>query len=404
MRGIALLVAASLLCAQAAAADDTVEVAAGDGTVTVQIPAEWKTEKRPSKTFALSVIVTAPDVARPFVLSVYVLPRGRRPRTQMQAERSVHRARYECAEEDVVSAIDPLPHTALTWTRRGETNVVFFAYVLRKRRCFTLVVDELESSAYPALKERLLTIAQSIATTLPQLPPDPEGYTEKSDRGIRLFVHSDVSARDLSAVRKLLSGLRKDFESRHGALTIAADNAPMVVVHAASGAARGLCEAAAEAPAGQYYDSATQCLYLVPPVDVRSEAFLCGAAVGFLHIEAHGYGSYWLMDGERRAAFAQVLTRKRLPALPSELGPLPTKLPPFDKQLSGVGESLYWVLFFRYGPAKYRKAFDVFMDDLRETDDEAGALERHLLSLDQAEMQAAADAFVAKKVKLVDVE
>jgi hypothetical protein len=60
-----------------------------------------------------------------------------------------------------------------------------------------------------------------------------------------------------------------------------------------------------------------------------------------------------------------------------------------------------YVLLLRYGPSRYRKAFQSFLEEYRASGDHEAAARRHMLVLDQDELMDDADEFLNRKVKAV---
>jgi hypothetical protein len=102
--------------------------------------------------------------------------------------------------------------------------------------------------------------------------------------------------------------------------------------------------------------------------------------------------------GEGRLAWSEERTGQRVPRVSEAIfNDLPSN-PVAFAELVGTprdktGEdafrnaALAYVLFFRAGPAKYRKAYESFRAELATTRNERRATEAHLLSLDQEKMR-----------------
>jgi len=235
--------------------------------------------------------------------------------------------------------------------------------------------------------------------------PCPEAYKETVWRGLHFHAHPDVKSKDLARLKKRIGVARKAFEARHGKLRMSSDNPAIVVVHTSAAQARKMCAGAGDSPHGHHIEIETLRLFTEPiESDERvSAADFARALQMFFFLERYGRATPdWLWKGACRLELAASWTGEKSPAIPASMGPIPESLPAFEHQMSGSDESLYWVLFFRHGPAVYRKAFKACVDEVAETADWDSAVGTHLLSLDQDTMRAAANEFVAKKVELVE--
>jgi len=108
------------------------------------------------------------------------------------------------------------------------------------------------------------------------------------------------------------------------------------------------------------------------------------------------YGSndaYVRRRGPRRAV------RGAFEALPAELMTFSELLKSESGEIAFHDSALAYVLFFRAGPDKYRKAYEAFKASLAATRDVEGATQEHLLSLDHERMRTDLRRWIDRSVK-----
>lgn len=399
----------------------TKRVSSADGSASTEVPVGWEVEVVDDEEFVLTLIVSVPESAAEnaapgapevdaeteppprFRIRVLADESVRRARPQPFFERDAVAQQFDLDPAQIEASLDPIPHLTFEWATRGRDLRAYFGYRRIGRQVFVVTVVEIDPSDWLGVRAGIVGVVQSLETTRTYDQPCPEGYTETVLKGVHFQVHPDVPKKEVAQIKKRFTVLRKAFESDLWKLDFTADSPPIVLVHSTKGLARAICVAADDRRFGQHYDLDTQRLFVVPFGSERTmaSADFAQSVQALFIMESFGRSvPTWIIRGLTKQAAAGALTGKAAPVIPERFGPVPLSLPPLERQLDGAEESFFWLLFFRAGPVRYRKAFDAVVAEATRTFDWDTAVRSHLLSLDQEKLLKAANAFVAKKVKI----
>jgi len=368
-----------------------------DHRVAVDVPAAWTVEQRPSDHAAISLHVAASDAAPEFDLDVFHTAGFLDARCQAFCERELEPERFEGAKKGEVT-VDPVPRLVMSVKENGRDETRAWFYRVLDRNGFTMTV-RCEPSAWPTIAAACGDAALSLTSAIPEWPERPAGYVASERDGYEYVVQPGVADADVAALHAAILDLEKKYAKTRAPVPKPRDRRPVVVVSAdakssrvAAGAAKVEDEFVANVAHGR--------LFAVPlrRDDARQRALLARATTELFHAQTFGAdASPWLVMGESRLAPIEA-TGHFLPWLPDDCA-LPKTVDSFERLVHDPSRGAFeqatvYVAFFRAGARPWRDAFAAFLKDLAATGDWDAAERKHLLSLDQEKLLAAAQAYL----------
>lgn len=407
------VVACLALCSVAQAEDEAPtkhELMSRDGTVRVWVPVSWKlTEKNTVPTEALNYRVKVPGSDEPIDLRLYNLPGVQvTARAQALIERPAQRKRYET--EQVEARFEPLPHLLIHYTRDDREKLILITFTRIRGHGLHLRAEGPKEVVAP-LVNQLIEAALTIRAEVKGWPaPLPDTYTRKESKGIAYYLHPKVEAGSLKAIKKVISATTKAFQRRHGPVRRPKDEPLVVVVHKRKKDATPVSKNAAEYGTMGSQEARRLYALVLPESNGFEHGRLSAELVDvLLHERYRTVLPSWFVKGEGWLAACRQRTGKKGPLAPSSwythVEPLTTNL----NDLGDIEESDWgayvdharvYLLLFRHGPSKYKKAYRGFLKAIDETGDAEVAM-RQLLLLDMAQLRVDARNFLRTKVRPV---
>ncbi len=359
-----------------------------DGKYSIAVPAGWKTTVRKDKDFVVALTCQLQDGRGTTYVSLQALTNSPMHRAAAVHEMIARPGNYDGAD----ARMHPLPHARKEY---GNGKRAYLGFPQRVRGHVFLVVFQIELAREKEFTAALAGIVQSVNTTKPPFPPEPPaGFRKSTKKQFRYYSAKGLKGNE---VHKILSESLKNFERFHGRI-VRPKGAMIDIVHYQD--RRTIRDFAPKAAAekSRFFHARGHPRFYVKARDKDNWVpSLYSAVVPLFFEERYGIDTpVWVVDGEGGVAFARKWTGKKKVV---SLG--------FAKRVNGVtikrldalpgilkrdrneyaGQAWAYVHFFRYGPAKYRKAYKAFLKDFAETHDPFGAEKRHLLSLDQDAMR-----------------
>ena len=306
----------------------------------------------------------------------------------------------------------PPPRMTFQWEAEGRVHAEGVTYYVVKRNGVSVrwICD---ADKWPRFRDASAAVAASLRVELEEWPPHPPDFEREEVDGHLWYVQPGVDASAVRELKSLLRGVGRDFEKVHGKLRIDPESAAIITVCASRDAMRALSPDSRSDKYGADVDFQAGRLFLTPlPSDDGPEH--ADAAANYwrlLFIVTYGsHWPYWLRSGESEAAWCEERTGKRLPYVTPELRKkLPADPVSFSRLLEMEtaetwddpfdGTAAAYVLFFRAGPSKYRKAYTAFLREFAETRNVQAAAARHLGALDQERMRADLAKWLSRSVK-----
>lgn len=391
MRAAALVF---VLAALARAQGETRRYESEDEQVSLELPASWddvQTRKGQDAIFVLDV-----DVGRARMY-VYRLAGMRNARAQAFYEQdSFGRNKKNTAAIEV--HLEPIPHMIRTYIQNHRKHIYAAAYSMHKRLGYAIAVDVPEEN-FAKVKAAWLLAAQSFRATTDEWPPRPAGVKEVIKDGWVYLVGNGVKPNAIARLHKVVKKREKAFAKVYGPVLKPPDNAPQIAVFAQRAHSPVPIE-----ERGTTTKHLERRIYAVPFAkgDTLREADFAMAVVDILAMQSMDGIADWPDSAEATLGWSAHRCGKPLPYLPnvvwkdipSDLATLAEIAAPESKVERRQG--LAYLLLFRMGPAKYRKAFAAYVADYRRTGDSRAALRKHLLSLDPEQLEEEARKTVAR--------
>ena len=304
-----------------------------------------------------------------------------------------------------------LPHL-VSQTKFGDRNVVLietFHFYLGRPIIVSLALapDEFEANY-----ETFLKVALTAKMKTPPWPVIPERYKIKKKGGITYAVHPGVSA-SLKNLIATTQDAKKRFERFHGKLPRPpkGSNGAVIYVHANQEEVKRSFNPDLEDTSHPFLVDSTSLRAFALPVQEDDRTGSMRASTGMVHFLARRYYGVevprWVTSGESSAASVQFYTDKKLPWITAGHRSWSDgiQLPMLNGYKADEGEtagrkSFFYVVFFRRGPSKYRKAYRAFLKDIATRYDPDAAAARHLEPLGYSTIQSAATKFMFDGLKI----
>lgn len=418
--GPALLVAAfisSLIADARARPDDSAAPAtrrfeSEDHKIGIDLPAEWEVKRTQQEKALTAAWITPSPGAAEFGVCVYHVPGFRSERGQAYAERSVHPGRFDVKGPAVV-VLEPMPHLVLDVPEGPTTTRHVWIYRVLDRNGFTFSV-ECPRESWDSVKEGCFRAARSLTSKFAEYPAKTDGAKSTLRDGYEYRVPDGVKGADLDSLHRAILDLERRYSKLHGAVPKPTDN-PLVVQICADAADFSRRAGPDAKPAhGSFGNTLEGCLYALRDPKVRDEpvarAGLAFQMSNLIHVQCYGGGDpSWMREGEANLAWAEAYAGRSLPSLPEGMKTdLVLDVVPFEDLDLGMpsatmDQATAYVALFRAGPQTYRDAYAAYLKDIAATGDWVAAASKHLKSLDQAKLRAAAQAFL-KELKFVKLK
>jgi hypothetical protein len=315
--------------------------------------------------------------------------------------------RKEKPEEKTDVLTKPCPRLIVR-RRLNETDWVDAYFCLSVRNNMFVLQLSCSAADFQQAETDMLATVRSFAAKVELWPPIPKGY-ETSDEGTWLIARAPNVTASLAPLVKTLKETEKRFRRDHGPLP--KGDAPIVVlVHASKAQGGKIDPKVAESTVDFFDDPIARRLFAVPFVKENrdQEAHLAYSASRLLFGARYGdTRPNWVCSGEASVARSECYTRKPLPVLDEGfVAWLSTmnlhRLDGLEELRKSDGaawgkECLFQVAALREG--KYKKQYKAFLDDFAETGDGLGAFDRHLGTIDQGDILAAANQFISTRIK-----
>jgi hypothetical protein len=409
MRGPRLLLAIAV-ATSAFSEETTQEVSSADGRCSMRVPAAWKVTKGGEKPGSLLRIeAVAAGFEDAVVCNVWLVEGQRDPLLQVYREH----AEYERDPQRISVAVQmaPFPHLVFRYRADDSRERVECTSYSMVRRSGVNPQMNCPAEAWPALRDTFLAMAKSVKADLPEWPPHPPELKRQTKDGFAYLVHPSVRDANLKDLQSFLRGIRQKFEGLHGKVPADPENPPLVVV----------CNRIADAPlpeslkgttAGAAVEPLTGRLFAVAAGSAEDRAACAMAATRLLFLQRYGWTEpYWMYVGEGRLAWSEEITGAAPPKVDTHLFEAfkaehltLAGLVDMERALKTpdpfTSDSAAYVMFFRHGPAKYRKAYRECREEMAETKNVWQAVTMHMLSFDQEEMKADMARWLAKSVEV----
>jgi len=394
-----------LLLCTAAAAEDTQLCWSKDKRFSIEVPTSWVVERVPPGTFSLVVDAQVPGLSREVRIS---LARLEGPyltsKAQAHYELETQRKRYKATVARY--APEPVPHIYLEHGKNRVTLLTFTRSKCRGLTCFF----ECRKADFPAVRMACLKAGASAKSTLGRFPPlRLDGYKRSEKDGFVYLIDEKVHKDGLRRVQKTLAYVQKRFAKYHGKIVRPADEPVLVYVHSSKSLAP--IQAARTASRGNHSDIFGRRIFTVPlkKGDGPAERDLAHEAWYLFFTEYYGIDEpAWVRRGGSTWMWLEMKTGKKAPLVTESWFrdftgvqlPLDALEPIRESDWDSYrSHAAAYVLFFRNGPSKYRKAYRTYLEHLLETGDIKDAF-RHLRAFDQANLRDEVAAYVRKKLKV----
>ncbi|MHC4974107.1 MAG: hypothetical protein ACYTG3_17445 [Planctomycetota bacterium] len=375
----------------------------------LDLPAAWEVRTGGGTTSVLVCDADVPNVGRLVIRMAHLEGPALTARAQAFVERPTQKEKWKASRVDV--HLLPLPHVVAVYENGSRVAV----YAFQRRLCRILsVYTDCTKEVWARVGPEFLRAAGSARCTLGRYPPVPEeGYKRSERDGFVYLTGKGVKAKQLKRIQKIVKETQKQFVKLHGPIVRPPDEPPLVFVHALKGLARPVSPKAADSRSGHRADHRARRLFTVPVAHLNSQAHADLVLQVHLLLFSEAYGEQypvWARVGEGSVFALQAHAGVKPPVVTEGWR---GRFVGFEYGLDRL-ESIYesdwtkycdhstgYLLLFRYGPSKYRKAYQLFLAEYRATGDHEAAAQRHLLAFDQDELMDEADAFLNRKVKAV---
>jgi hypothetical protein len=194
----------------------------------------------------------------------------------------------------------------------------------------------------------------------------------------------------------------------HGDIVRPPDEPALALVHAAGEDARVFRKEMP--PSGVFADAAARRMFLVPPGEKGNvDLEIAWAATRLFMTEIYGYLPEWLDAGDLQFAAEDVKCGKPAPTVSrnwaepfAKFNVTLDRIDSIEDRYERSMHAFAYVLYFRCGPKKVRKAFEEYCRILRTTCDDDAAMG----ALEVCGFEALRDetrAFLAKRIRYADV-
>ena len=380
-----------------------------DHRVGFDLPADWNVDADQRKDTLFALTAHPPQAKSGAWICLYHVPGIRNERQQAYIECTVHPARYGVKTRAEVR-LDPMPHLVLDAPDGARTLRHVWIYRVLDRNGFTLSL-ECDPAEWDSIKDACFAAARSLTSTLPQYPARPEGMKQVLRDGYEYFVHPSVKAAEVEAVHRTLLDAEHRYSRVHGPVPKPASNPIVVVVVPSMQVAATISGDSAVHDGACSINPLEGRMFIVPPArdDDAARANIAQRASCIFHAQCYGSGPLeWLYQGESRIAWSETYLGKPLPSTTADLiAACPVTVVRFDELVLGSpgdssAQAFVYASLFHAGPAQYRDAFTAFLQETAATGDYETAQAKHLLSLDPAKLQAAAQKFVKSGLTRVE--
>lgn len=389
-----------------------------DHRCSVKVPATWEVTQRDLQEHdLLRFDAQAPGVEGIAKITVVHVAGQRDVLRQLAYERDG--AERETRYSSVEGKLHPLPHLLLREGEGDEARLVATWYAMTGRNG-TDVQVRCAAGGWPALREALHEMARSLRAELPEWPAHPADLRRETKDGFLYLSHPTVKRSDLKRLQSFIRDTTKWFEKLNGKIPRSAGNPPIVLLYnSMADAAPALGTEKPEQPT-VHLDVTGGRIFMVPlPEEEGGQHALYASRLwGLLHMEMYGgLVPYWMCTGEAQLAWSHRISGTVPPQLMiSQATTLPKAPLRLDEvigrgQESGtplgddfVANTIAYTLYFAAGPPKYKRAYADFRKELAATHDAREATAAHLLSLDQAELQADLTRWLARSVEAVNAK
>lgn len=406
---VGLLLAA--VGAVARADDKGLRYKSDDGKYSVELPAAWNVTSGSIEGLEMLRLRAAPPgVDGDVVVTVWLLQGQRDSHRQAFKERDLRKRDPETLS--ATAETSPIPHMLCRYRADdGTERMKAVAYSMVRRNGIS-VGFTCPIASWPALRDTFLRVAISLAADIEEWPAHPADFRRDTRDGFVYLVHPDVKPAQAKEVQALVRRVAGKFEAVHGKIPVQEENPPIVVVLRSIEDGRKLYDMKS-ATYGIAFDALGGRLFAtpLPENDGTTRAACVMKAYELMFVQRYGsVNPFWMYCGEGRLAWVEELTGAKPPVVDSPLfkdisGPVQSFAELVEQEAkSSFGDpfrahAAAYVLFFREGPAKYRKAYQAFRADVAANYDIVPALEKHLLTLDQPTLQRDLGRWVANSVR-----
>ncbi len=378
-----------------------------DEKVSVTLPASWKTKSAKIEDYthiAMWCDIATDKKKHHVYISVQLLPTGLSPQVQAHLEADHTRRERKHAE----TASDPLPHTIFRTTSRGKEEVLVNVFRSLKGRIVTTQLSA-TADAWPALRDEVMKIAQSVQVNYEHYPPAPQDIPRSEKGGFVWYRAKGVSSSQYAVIQKIAKKVRKQFEKVHGKSKPTPNERVTVLVAKDLSIAKRIHPNAATS--GWTSTPALHWVVVRPLQNKNAQARFASTLMSALsHERYRANGLHWAANSECELALFPIYCGKTLPFVPQSV----KEATPFSLRdlseiwawerdgMSGDGASnVYWTAFFHAGPPRYRKAYVACWREYAATGDADAAMKKHIFAFDDHTLKVAATKWL-KKLKGVE--
>lgn len=378
-------------------------------------PVDWKFAKRNSQQITdknLASVSAFSCLARTvefgnFGIDVWVL-NGSRPTLRLQAifEKHGKVAEGHALDDKYILSLDPVPHASYRITTNPHRS---FLMIHRRARGRAITVSfDLPNEMLPKARVALMALASKVEVDLPLWPPREKGYEYELESGVEFAFAPSVAKKQRSAMRKLAKSVVKDFTKAHGA-PVFVDGEPVVIYVEASSEKKAEMIGRPGEDISIDSDQGMRRIVTSKIYDYDAKSRIEFSAVLYRYLLFTVYpveGTMWLHWGEELLARMKARCGKPLPRAPkywlSDVQQVRMNLADATTKKKGVGfaSAGAWVAFFRLGPAKYRKAYLAYLQELRTGCDPAAALLTLCDTCDSEKLWGEVRKLLRRKLKL----
>ncbi len=389
----AMICASPEVFGQDAGAPTTKVLENEDAAVRIAVSAAWGATPARGGNFLACWQLGLPDAGKGF-LAVEMVPGTRNELlgTAWLAHESKSPAKF---------VSEPVPHVVAEivgtdgspWRSCSAVRVV-------RRRGF-VVGFQCSAAAFEKYRAEFLAALATFTSSRGEYPDMPDTYTVVLRDAYKYYLHPDVPATEVAAVHRVLLAQETAFEKRHGQVPKSDENPIVVVLHARPGDAVAVSERAGDGFLGD--PAGGRLLAVVPIKDVKAQATMAMCFALVLHSQAYSLlvGTSWVSAGEGWLAHFEATAGKPFPAvaaslaaeIPASLRPLAGLVAQKDLSMQDALQAMVYLAFLRTGAKPYADGFARYVKDVRAGANPADAAAKHLLSLDQGALRAAAEVF-----------
>jgi hypothetical protein len=298
-----------------------------------------------------------------------------------------------------------------------DNDPVYVGYlqlvVYRRFRCRGIHLGlHCKATTLERIRKPFFAAVRSITCSLPRWPELPKGYRHSTLDGISYQVRGPLGDKSFKQMHKCVRATQKEFVRVHGRIPRAADAPLLVIVHRDPEQHIELDKNATNVWYGMFADGRAKRVLAIPYKTPRSmrEGALAWAVTEVLFMERYGtVEPWWATVGEASLARMRILTGKKAPWVTKAWTNSDVVISHTLSKLEDLRATRYreyarhaqaYSLLFRAGPGKYRRAYKSFLADLAGTGDYRTAQQKHLFSLDGAQLLTDLRHFLEKKVRV----